>query len=225
MEVARDLQDHQLVDRDDRPCGRIDDILIDWEESGARLGSLLSGGGILVGQLGAVGRLLKRIPRLEAARSHIAIEWRQVRALEQDRVCLLPPSDRLGLRRRSHEARYPDGQLALTALLQLSVIDSLGQEMGILDVRTDRARPPLAPRVTGLLCAPDPRLVLLGLKRHDAGLLPRPRAAREARFAPWTAIASIETDSVHLDSPFAELPRLTDTPDETPPRPDSQEGT
>jgi hypothetical protein len=225
MEVARDLQDHQLVDRDDRPCGRIDDILIHWDESGARLGSLLSGGGILADQLGAVGRLLRRVPHFEAARSYAAIEWRQVRTLEQDRICLLPPSDHLDLRRRSHEARYPDGLLPLTALLRLRVIDSLGREMGVLDVRTDRARPPLAPRVTGLLCTPDPKLVLLGLKRHDGGLLPRPRSARQARFAPWTAIASIDRSAIHLESPFDALPLLIDTPDETPPRPDSQEGT
>ncbi|HET6171909.1 MAG TPA: hypothetical protein VFD90_04865 [Gaiellales bacterium] len=224
MEAARDLQDHQLVDRDDRPCGRIDDILIDWDDSGARLGSLLSGGGILVDQLGTLGRLLKRMPRLEAARSHTAIEWRQVRALEQDRVCLLPPSDRLGVRRRSRESRYPDRQLPLTALLQLRVIDSLDREMGLLDVRTDRARPPGAPRVTGLLCAPDPKLVLLGLKRHDGGLLPHPRAARQARFVPWTAIASIDRSAIHLESAFGELPLLIDTSDEAPPPPDSQEG-
>jgi hypothetical protein len=156
--------------------------------------------------------------------SHVAIEWRQVRALEQDRVCLLPPGDHLDVRQRSQEGRYPDGQLPLTALLQLSVIDSLGREMGVLDVRTDSARPPRAPRVTGLLCAPDPKLVLLGLKRHDGGLLPRPRAAREARFAPWTAIASIDRSAIYLESPFGDLPRLTDTPDEAPPVPDSQEG-
>jgi hypothetical protein len=225
MEVARDLQDRQLVDRDDRPCGRIDDLLIEWGESDARLGAILSGGGILVDQLGLLGRLLKRVPRLEAARTHTAIEWRQVRALEQARVCLLPPRDRLGARRRSREARQPDGQLHLTALLQLSVIDSLGRKMGVLDVRTDRARPPVAPRVTGLLCAPDPKLVLLGLKRHDGGLLPRPRAARQARFAPWTAIASIDRVAIHLGSPFSELPLLMDTPDELLPSPDSQEGT
>jgi hypothetical protein len=225
MEVARDIQDHQLVDRDDRPCGRVDDILIEWDESGARLGAILSGGGILVDQLGAVGRLLKRVPRLEGARSHIAIEWRQVRSLEQDRICLLPPSDSLGVRRRSRGVRHPDGQLALTALLQLKAIDSLGREMGVLDVRTDRVRPPLAPRVTGLLCAPDPKLIMLGLKRHDGALLPRPRAARQARFAAWTSIASIDADAFHLDSPFAKLPRLMDTPDEAPPAPDSQEGT
>jgi hypothetical protein len=107
----------------------------------------------------------------------------------------------------------------------LRVIDSLGGEMGMLDVRTDRALPPLAPRVTGLLCAPDPKLVLLGLKRHDGGLLPRPRAARQARFAPWTVIASIDPGAIRLDSPFSELPRLEDTPDEAPPPPNSQEGT
>jgi hypothetical protein len=223
MEVARDLQDYQLVDRDDRPCGRIDDVLVEWDDSGARLGAILSGGGILADQLGAVGRLLKRVPRLESARSHIAIEWRQVRAVEQDRVCLLPPRDRLGVRRQDRDARNAEGQLTLTALLQLRVIDSLGSEIGILDLRTDRARPPLAPRVTGLLCAPAPKLVLLGLKRHDGGLLPRPQAARQARFAPWTAIASIDRRTVHLDTPLGELPRLIDTPDEAPPTPDSKE--
>jgi hypothetical protein len=223
MEVARDIQDHQLVDRDDRACGRIDDILIEWDDTGARLGAILSGGGILLDQLGAFGRLVKRVPRLEAARSHIAIEWRQVRALEPHRLCLLPPRDRLGVRRRSREPLHADGQLPLTALLQLRVVDSLGREMGALDVRTDRARPPLAPRVTGLLCAPDPKLVLLGLKRHDGGLLPRPRAARQSRFAPWTAIASIDAGAIHIDRPFAELPRLVDTRDEAPPPPPSQE--
>jgi hypothetical protein len=223
MDVARDIQDHQLVDRDDTACGRVDDMLIEWDDSGARLGAILSGGGTLLDQLGAVGRLLERLPRLEAAHRRIAIEWRQVRALEPHRLCLLPARDQLGRQPPSPEPRHADGQVLLTALLQRPVVDSLGREMGILDVRTGHARPPVAPRVTGLLCAPDPKLVLLGLKRHDGGLLPRPRAATQARFAPWTAIASIDAQGIHLDRPFGEFPRLMDTRDEAPPPAPSEE--
>jgi len=55
MDIARDLQDHQMLDRDGQACGRIDDILIQWDANGARLGPLLSGGGFLLDQLGRIG--------------------------------------------------------------------------------------------------------------------------------------------------------------------------
>ena len=60
MDVARDLVDRQLVDRDGRECGRIDDIWIEWDADGGRLGPLVSGASILLDQLGAGGRLLWR---------------------------------------------------------------------------------------------------------------------------------------------------------------------
>jgi hypothetical protein len=223
MELARDLQDHLLVDRDDRPCGRIDDVLIRWNDAGAQLGPLLSGGGMLIDQLGVAGRLIKRLPRMQAPHTHLAIDWRQVRALEQQHICLLPPRGRLGMRHKGKPASTGNW-LLLTDLLQRCVIDSLGQEMGILDVRIGHVEPPASPRVLGLLCAPDPRLILLGLKRHDGGLLPRPRAIRKGRFAPWEAIASINAHELHLDRPFADLPHLADALDEAPPPQPSGEG-
>jgi sporulation protein YlmC with PRC-barrel domain len=213
MEVARDIQDHQLVDRDDELCGRVDDVIIEWDEAGARLGALLSGGGILLEQLGLLGRFLRRVLPWRAAQSHVAIDWHQVRQLGPHHICLLPPRHRIGVRRRATASG--DGRRLLSALLQRPVIDSNGKRMGILDVRTAMpSRPSTAPRVLGLLCAQEPRLVLLGLKRHDGGLLPRRRLGKQARFVPWETIASIDSDTLHIDRPFDELPLLADTVDQ-----------
>jgi hypothetical protein len=211
VELARDLQDYQLVDRDDSPCGRVDDLIIGWDRSGARVGDLLSGMGVVLDQLGAPGRLAKRMP-IRALQSHTAIAWRQVRELKPHQVCLLPPRNALGMRRTGHPKRAADERL-LTSLLQMRVIDAGGNAMGILDVRTGRADPPAAPRVTGFLCAPDPKLMLFGLKRHDGGLMPRPRASKKTRFVPWEAIGTI-ADAIRLDCTFENLPHLADAPDE-----------
>jgi hypothetical protein len=214
MDVARDLQDHQLVDRDDEPCGRVDDIVIEWDDAGARLGALLSGGGIFLHQLGLVGDVLKRVLRFQSARSHIAIDWRQIRGFAPQHICLLPPRGHIGLRR---VGMLGDDQHLLSALLQTPVTDSNAAQMGILDLRTVTPRPPTAPRVIGVLCAQQPRLLLLGLKRHDGGLLPRSRIDGQARFVPWEAIASIRTDGIQLNCSFVDLPLLSDTPDNDPP--------
>jgi hypothetical protein len=211
MEVARDLQDHQLVDRDDRPCGRVDDVVIAWDASDARVGALLSGLGVLLDQIGLAGRIAKRLP-IRAAHSHVAIEWRQVRELQPHHVCLLPAQGALGLRHAGTPGSA-EGELLLTALLERRVIDDAEHEMGILDVRISPPRPPQAPRVMGLLCAPQPKLLLLGLKRHDGGLLPRPRIGAQARFVPWEAVAEIG-QVIRLSQAFADLPLLADTPDE-----------
>jgi hypothetical protein len=217
MEVARDLQDHQLVDRDDQPCGRVDDITIELDESGARLGALLSGSGVLLAQLGVIGGICKRLLPEHAAHSHLAIEWRQVRSFEPQHICLLPPRDRLRLQRARDTAAQTNDRQSLSALLQTPVIDSNEEQMEMLDIRTHQPHPPAAPRVLGLLCMHAPRLSLLGLKRHDGGLLPQPRRNKEARFVPWQQIQSLSSDAIHLNAAFAELPRLSETPASPPP--------
>jgi hypothetical protein len=97
MDVARDLQDHQLRDRDGNACGRIDDILIEWDADGGRLGPLLSGGSVLLDQLGGLGRVLRPVLRFSGARRECRIDWALVGRIESDAVHLLLPRARLGL--------------------------------------------------------------------------------------------------------------------------------
>ena len=55
MDVARDLVDRQLVDHEDeRECGRVDDLWIEWSREGAHLGALASGAAIVLDQFGAL---------------------------------------------------------------------------------------------------------------------------------------------------------------------------
>jgi hypothetical protein len=97
MDIARDLQDHQMLDRNGQACGRIDDILIQWDASGARLGPLLSGGGFLLDQLGQLGRLLRPLLRFRGARREVSIEWTEIMRVEPHVIHLRDPRERLEL--------------------------------------------------------------------------------------------------------------------------------
>jgi hypothetical protein len=97
MDIARDLQDHQMLDRNGQACGRIDDILIEWDASGARLGPLLSGGGFLLDQLGRVGRLLRPLLRFRGARREVQIEWPEIARVEPHAIHLRSLRERLEL--------------------------------------------------------------------------------------------------------------------------------
>jgi hypothetical protein len=97
MDVARDLQDHQMLDRDGQACGRVDDILIHWGANGAELGPLLSGGGFLLDQLGRVGRLLRPLLRFRGARREVRIEWPEIARVEPHVVRLRISRNRLEL--------------------------------------------------------------------------------------------------------------------------------
>jgi sporulation protein YlmC with PRC-barrel domain len=97
MDIARDLQDHQMLDRDGQACGRIDDILIQWDASAARIGPLLSGGGFLLDQLGRLGRLLRPVLRYRGARREVHIEWSEIVRVEPHVIHLRNPRERLEL--------------------------------------------------------------------------------------------------------------------------------
>jgi hypothetical protein len=99
MDIARDLQDHQMLDRNGQACGRIDDILIQWDANGARLGPLLSGGGFLLDQLGRLGRLLRPLLRYWGARREVYIEWPEIARVESHVIHLQSPRERLALSR------------------------------------------------------------------------------------------------------------------------------
>jgi hypothetical protein len=97
MDIARDLQDRQMLDRDGEACGRVDDILIQWDDNGARIGSLLSGGGFLLDQLGRLGRLLRPLLRSAGARREVRIEWPEIARVEPHAIHLRARRDDLGL--------------------------------------------------------------------------------------------------------------------------------
>jgi sporulation protein YlmC with PRC-barrel domain len=99
MDVARDLQDHQLLDRDGNACGRVDDTLIQWDEQGeGQLGPMLSGGAILLDQLGRLGRVLRPIMRFSGARREVRIDWALVGRIEPSAIHVVSTREGLGLR-------------------------------------------------------------------------------------------------------------------------------
>jgi hypothetical protein len=97
MDVARDLQDHQLVDRDGHACGRVDDAVGRGDEQGAELGPLLSGGAVLLEQLGRLGRILRPVLRSSAARRAVSIDWALVGRIEHSAIHLMTTREALGL--------------------------------------------------------------------------------------------------------------------------------
>jgi hypothetical protein len=110
------------------------------------------------------------------------------------------------------------GEIRMSALLRLPVLDAEGARMGVLDVRTSHPTPPDAPLLVGLLCCPAPVIAALGLKRHDISpSLGRRRAHVRGRFVPWREIASIDPDAVRLGCRFSELPSFSEAPDPGPP--------
>jgi hypothetical protein len=110
------------------------------------------------------------------------------------------------------------GELRMSALLRLVVLDAGGARMSVLDLRTSQPTPPDAPRLVGLLCSPDPVIASLGLKRHDtAASLGRRRTHAHGRFVPWREISSIDMHAVQLRCHFSELTPLAEAPDPGPP--------
>jgi sporulation protein YlmC with PRC-barrel domain len=98
MDVARDLQDHQLFDRDGNACGRIDDTLIQWDEQGeGQLGPMLSGGAVLLDQLGRLGRILRPILRFSGARREVSIDWALVGRIEHSAIHVVTTREGLAL--------------------------------------------------------------------------------------------------------------------------------
>jgi sporulation protein YlmC with PRC-barrel domain len=210
MDVARDLVDRQLVDRDGRECGRIDDVWIEWDDDDARLGPLVSGAAIVLDQLGAAGRLLKHIGGARARRSR-TIEWASVAGVERSRVLLACNP--------AHTTQPQPCSLCrrrYSAITGLAVIDAAGERRGVLDLRSATALGGAAPSILGLIACRRTWLRTLGMKRYDATGVPLADIQDHARFVPWNAIAALD-NTIRLRVAFADLPRLDDAPDPGPP--------
>ena len=209
MDVARDLVDRQLVDRDGRECGRVDDVWIEWDADGACLGPLASGSAIVLDQLGAAGRLLQHIGGARARRSR-PIEWASVARVERSRVLLgCDPAHMTQVRASSLGRRY-------SAMTRLPVIDATGERRGVLDLRSETAFGGAAPSILGLIACRHTWLRTLGMKRYDAAGVPLADVQDHARFVPWNAVTALD-DAIRLGVAFADLPRLSDAPDPGPP--------
>jgi sporulation protein YlmC with PRC-barrel domain len=97
MDVMRDLQDHQLVDHEGNACGRVDDTVLRWDEHGGQLGPLLSGGAVLLDELGRLGRILRPLLRFSGARRQVSIDWALVSQLEHSAIHVIAARASLGL--------------------------------------------------------------------------------------------------------------------------------
>jgi hypothetical protein len=210
MDVARDLVDRQLVDRDGRECGRVDDVWIEWDADGARLGPLASGAAIVLDQLGAAGRMLQHIGGARARRSR-PIEWAGVARIERSRVLLAcDPADATQTQPPSPRRRR------YSTISRLPVIDATGERRGVLDLRSETALAGAAPSILGLIVCRRTWLRTLGMKRYDAAGVPLADVQDHARFVPWSAVTALD-DAIRLRAAFADMPRLGDAPDPGPP--------
>jgi hypothetical protein len=210
MDVARDLVDRQLVDREGLECGRVDDVWIEWDADGGRLGPLASGAAIVLDQFGAAGRVLQHIGGARARRSR-PIEWASVARVERSRV--LVTCDPAHITRSQPESL---ARRRYSAISRLAVIDAAGERRGVLDLRSETALGGAAPSILGLIVCRRTWLRTLGMKRYDAVGVPLADIQGHARFVPWTAVAHLD-DAIRLRVAFADLPRLSDAPDPGPP--------
>jgi hypothetical protein len=212
MDVARDLVDRQLVGPDERECGRVDDLWIEWDAGGGRLGPLVSGGGIVLDQLGATGRLLQYLGGARARRSH-PIDWASVARVERSRVLLSrKPGEATGAPKSSA------GRLRYSAFARMPVIDATDDERGLLDLRTETVLGGVPPPILGIIACRRTWLRTLGMKRYDAAGVPLADVQAHARFVPWSAVVDLD-GAIRLHAAFADLPRLDHVPDPgAPPR-------
>lgn len=210
MDVARDLVDRQLVDRHGRECGRVDDVWIEWDIDGARLGPLASGAAIVLDQLGATGRLLQHIAGARARRSR-PIDWASVARVERNRVLLGGDPAHMTQARASSLGRH-----RYSAIARLPIIDAAGERRGMLDIRSETASAGAAPSILGLIACRHTWLRTLGMKRYDAAGVPLADVQDHARFVPWNVVTALD-DAIRLRACFSEMPRLSEAPDPGPP--------
>jgi hypothetical protein len=113
LDLGLGVLDHQLVDIDDRVCGKVDDLELDLEhKDGARVTAILSGPGAWRGR-GRLGRLASNLAR--GSFESVCIGWNDVDEVEAT-VKLRRPAAQLGLAAVDLEleavlSRLPGGRL------------------------------------------------------------------------------------------------------------------
>jgi hypothetical protein len=60
FDAIRDLLDYEILDVDEVPCGRVDDLELEWTEQGLVITALLVGPGAWQARLPALARLIAR---------------------------------------------------------------------------------------------------------------------------------------------------------------------
>lgn len=212
MDVARDLVDRQLVDPQERECGRVDDLWIEWDADGGRLGPLMSGGGIVLDQLGATGRLLRHLGGARARRAR-SIDWASIAKVERSRVLLASKP-----RQATGTPKSSAGRFRYSAVARMPVVDATGERRSVLDLRTETVLGGRPPVILGIIACRRTWLRTLGMKRYDAAGVPLADVEAHARFVPWSAAAHLD-GAIRLQVAFADLPRLDEAPDPgAPPR-------
>ncbi len=210
MDVARDLVDRQLVDPEQRECGRVDDLWVEWDADEGRLGPLVSGGGVVLDQLGAIGRLLGLLGGARARRARL-IDWASIARVERSRVLLASSPDEM-----SGASKPAPGGLRYSAVARMPVVDATGERRGVLDFRTETVLGGAPPAILGIIACRRTWLRTLGMKRYDAEGVPLADVQDHARFVPWSVVADLD-GAIRLHVAFSDLPRLDDAPDPGPP--------
>jgi hypothetical protein len=212
MDVGRDLVDRQLLDREGRQCGRVDDLLIEWDQYGARLGLLLSGPAAILDQFGWPGRLGQRAAGARARRMR-CVSWASVTRVDRGAVTLAVAATDLVA---AAAPEPPASGCTYSTLDRLAVLDSAGERRGVLDLRAEATHGGTAPAILGLIACRRTWVRTLGMKRYDADGVPLSDVAGHSRFVPWDVIDHIDRE-IRLSVAFAELPRLAEAPDPGPP--------
>jgi sporulation protein YlmC with PRC-barrel domain len=157
LQVGLALLDRQLVDRDDVPCGKVDDVVLRRSARGLRLAAVLSGPGAWPGRLPAP--LARAAERLLGDRATL-VDWDLVADVDSVvRLSIQAP----GLARRRTRVRpLPRGSVLLSSLIGARVVDAEGQPLGhVHDAEVVPATG--GPRVEALLVGPRGMLRRLGL--------------------------------------------------------------
>jgi sporulation protein YlmC with PRC-barrel domain len=79
LDLALGLLDHQLLDRDGRRCGKVDDLAIEGgPDEEAEVVAILSGPGVWPNRAGLLGRIASRI----GGGGRVRVPWSEVDSVE-----------------------------------------------------------------------------------------------------------------------------------------------
>jgi hypothetical protein len=146
VQLVRDLLDQSLLDRDGEAAGRVDDLLLSVEGRDVFVDRILCGGGILVDDLGPVGRAWEATARIVRRRSlrRAGFAWALVSELAEHAVTIAVP-------RTAVSWEEPARGLRLRVIRRLPARSADGIALRVVDVRVADPLPRERPRVLGLV--------------------------------------------------------------------------
>jgi len=110
LDIARQVLDRQLIDSNNVPCGKVDDLEIEVEGEAMKVKAILVGRGVRARRLPA---LLRLIAEKTAGGKAVRVPWEQVEVITSQ-IKLKSRADELGLNKTEREAAVWVSKLPLS---------------------------------------------------------------------------------------------------------------